>query len=98
MPDDLSPTQRDLTEYMSDISELAYAAAWMLNLEHSLWRAVVDGPYGFGQLQLEESHILKLCDLAAACGGWIRFDEKNGEVFVPMAQWEVLYNRALVRE
>ncbi len=98
MTDDLLPAQRELAELMSAISELAYAAGWLSNLEHYLWRAVADGPFRLGQLQLTVSHISRLRDLAAACGGWIRFDDKNEEMFVPLAQWAMLYNRALARQ
>jgi hypothetical protein len=97
MHHDLLPLQRELAEHMSGISELGYGAGWMENLEHSLWHAIVDGPFSFGQLQITESHISKLRDLAVASGGWILLDEDGEEAFVSLAQWLMLYNRALAQ-
>ena len=40
MINDLTPTQRDLAELTSDISENAWRAGWMQGLEYELWTAV----------------------------------------------------------
>jgi hypothetical protein len=37
---DLSPDQRRLADYMSELSESAYCAGWMEGLEFALWEAV----------------------------------------------------------
>lgn len=84
---DLSESQRELANYMSAISEEAYAAAWIEGLEFELWRAVQDNPFPYGRLQLTNTHTKRLKELSQNCGGWIRFDEKTEEQFVPFSVW-----------
>jgi hypothetical protein len=83
----LTPQQRDLAVYMSELSEHAYSAGWMEGLEQSLWRAVTTGPFRYGHLTLTAAHVEKLKALSNACGGWIRFDDHLEESFVPIEQW-----------
>jgi hypothetical protein len=79
---------------MSDLSEEAFYAGWMKNLEHALWRAVSEGPFRYGRLDLAAAHVEKLKQLSEACGGWIRFDEIKEESFVPLADWkDQVYDR-----
>jgi hypothetical protein len=40
---DLTPAQLELAEYMSDLSEEAYCAGWMRDLEYALWDAAYGG-------------------------------------------------------
>jgi hypothetical protein len=87
---DLSQSQRELAEYMSSISEDAYAAAWIEGLEFELWRAVEEIPFRYGHLQLTSVHAKRLKELSQNCGGWIRFDEKTEEQFVPFSVWLAL--------
>jgi len=87
---DLSESQRGLAEYMSSISEDAYAAGWIEGLEFDLWRAVQEGPFRYGRLLLTSAHTARLTELSAACDGWIRFDEQIEEQFVPIEVWETL--------
>ena len=87
MLNDLSPEQRALADYMSELSEEAYHAGWMSDLEHVLWRAVMDGPFRYGHLDLSPQHVQRLKSLSEWCGGWIRFDDTEEESFVPLAQW-----------
>jgi hypothetical protein len=91
----LKSAERALASYMSQLSETAYSAGWMSNLEHSLWRAVIDGPFRFGSLELTTAQVGQLRRLSAACGGWIRFDA--GETFVTIEEWRRLYDPALAR-
>jgi len=77
--------------YMSDLSEEGYSAGWEQNLEYDLWDAVVNGPRKYGHLDITEQQISKLRELAAACGGWIIFDDVHEETFVPIEEWIKLY-------
>src|SRR5215831_489433 len=91
---DLTQPQRALASYMSELSELAFSAGWIDNLEHALWRSVELGPYRFGHLDLKAVHIDKLKQLSASCGGWVRFDAKTEETFVSIEQWRLIYEPA----
>jgi hypothetical protein len=84
---DLTPAQRKLAAYMSELSERAYYAGWMEGLEYALWRAVTVGPFQYGHLTLTAEHTQRLKALSEACGGWIKFDEDTEESFVPTARW-----------
>lgn len=89
---DLEPMQYALALRMSDISETAYCATWLGNLEYDLWRSVVeDPPFEYGLMTLEEMYIQRLRVLSEACGGWIICDKQDYEMFVPLAEWERLY-------
>lgn len=89
MLQELSPPQRALAEFMSEVSELAHNAGWMTGLEIDLWHAVCCGPFRYGRLELTHTHIEELQRRSAECGGWVYFDASNGETFVPMEQWLV---------
>ena len=56
----LTIPQRELAEYMMELSEEAYCAEWMQNLEHILWSAVQNGPIYWGRLDITEEHIAKI--------------------------------------
>ena len=83
----LTPEQRELADYMSELSECAYCAGWMQDLEYALWRAATEGVFRYGRLDLTAEHIQRLKTLSDACGGWIRFDDELEESFVPITQW-----------
>jgi hypothetical protein len=84
----LDPQAPELAEYMSELSERAYYAGWMVDLEFRLWQAVVDGPRKYGRLLITDEHIGELRRLSEAARGWIVFDDKHGEIFLPMKQWK----------
>jgi hypothetical protein len=87
----MSPEAAALRDYMSELSEEAWYAGWMMDLEYALWDAVEHGPRSYGRLELSAQHVTKLRALSAACGGWIRFDDVAGdEVFVPIEVWKRL--------
>jgi len=95
---ELQGPQLELAQYMSQLSELAYSAAWIENLEHALWRAVVDGPFQFGRLALSPAHVATLERLAAAADSWVRFDAVREETAVNLAWWSAHgYNANLAR-
>jgi hypothetical protein len=87
----MTPEAEELREYMSELSEEAWRAGWMTNLEYDLWSVVQDGPAKYGWLALDAERIAKLRRLAASCGGWIIFDDEAGETWVPAAEWDLLY-------
>jgi hypothetical protein len=77
---------------MAALSEEAYSAGWMQDIEFELWQAVLEGPRRCGHFDLTNDHVAKLSTLAEQCGGSVRFsDEAMDEVFVPMPEWEQLY-------
>jgi hypothetical protein len=94
MLDDLTPNQRALAAYMSELSEEAFFAGWMQDLEFALWRAVEVGPYRYGGLYLTTTHIEHLKQLSASCGGWVRFYDETEETFVPIDHWRQVYESA----
>jgi hypothetical protein len=91
MPDALTAAQQALADYMSQLSEQAYAAGWIEGLEYALWKALVDGPYKYGRLMLTDDHVGELRRLCEACGGWIRFLDAGKEAFVPLEQWKRIF-------
>ena len=91
---DLTPDQRALAEYMSELSEQAIYAGWIQNLEHALWRARTEGPFVSTRLALTDIHVAKLRELNERCGGWIYFHPTNEETFVPTERWaNEMYDR-----
>jgi hypothetical protein len=78
----------ELRDYMSGLSQKAWNAGWMSDLEYALWDAVEHGPRSYGRLNITEQHIAKLHELSLACGGWIQFGENSqAEEFVPLGKW-----------
>lgn len=93
MINDLAPTQRDLAELMSDISENAWRAGWMQGLEYELWTAV-KSPAGSGTRRLAtQAQLERLSQLSNDCGGWIVFDQEREETFVALVEWAALYEK-----
>lgn len=91
MLDALSTPQRALADYMSELSEEAYCAGWMDDLEFSLWRIVTDGSGRYGSMEITEKHVSKLRALSRLCGGWIVFDDRDEETFVTLREWQRRY-------
>ncbi len=89
---DLTPAQRQLAEYMSELSEDAYCAGWMDGLEFALWRAVTEGPREYGFMHLSREQIERLGSLSEKCGGWIVFDDELWETWVPLSEWRRRYD------
>jgi hypothetical protein len=87
----MTPEAEDLEMYMSYLSENAYCAGWMYDLEYLLWSAVVEGSRRFGAIELGERECARLRRFSTACGGWIIWDESEGEKWVPLDVWEERY-------
>jgi hypothetical protein len=85
---DLTTPQRQLADYMSDLSEEAYYAGWMEGLEYALWDALTGRLEEYGRLQITEAHRTRLRELSEGCAGWIIFDQDTGETWIPTRDWE----------
>jgi hypothetical protein len=85
---DLSPDQRRLADYMSELSELAYCAGWMEGLEFALWEAVQGQRKQYGQMTFTEAQLQELSSLSERIGGWIVFDDQKEELFLPLEDWK----------
>jgi len=77
---------------MSEISEEAFCAGWLQDLEYDLWRIVLAGHGAYGRYQVDEDSVETLRALSAACGGWIFFDDDSEETFIPLARWIERFN------
>jgi hypothetical protein len=69
MESTLTDAQQKLADFMSDISEEAYTAGWMSNLEYILWEAVLNGPKKYGH------YFDTLIKLSNELSCWIYFDQ-----------------------
>ncbi len=87
----MKPEAKKLMSYMSNLSEEAYCAGWIEGLEYALWKAVLEGSYNYGRLSITDEHTVKLKELSENCGGWIVFDDVEGETFVSLDQWQSMY-------
>lgn len=87
MLDDLTPTQRELANLMSEISEQMWRAGWMMGVEHELWAAVTSQAGTGGRLIPTQAQLDQLGRLSKDIGGWISFDEEREETFVPLEKW-----------
>jgi hypothetical protein len=81
-----------LADFMSDLSEEAYSAAWMDGLEYALWYAVENGRMTYGRLDINDSQILALKDLSDSVGGWVYFDDEVEESYIAIERWTQMYN------
>ncbi len=84
----LNNAQRELAEYMSHLSEEAYYASWMKDLEFDLWDALEGKLRSYGRLTFNQEIISNLKRLSQASNGWIFFDEQEEENAVTFLEWE----------
>ena len=87
---DLSDNQQKLANYMSGLSELAYSATWMDDLEFALWKAVKGQIKDYGRLEFSSEIIKELKRLSQIINGWIIFDDEYEETFVTWEEWDKL--------
>ncbi len=87
----LTDEQQALADVMGGISERIWCAGWLTGLEYHLWEWLVgDGSWAKrGRVTEGERRVLRV--LSDLVGGWIRFDDDNGETFVPMAEWKARF-------
>jgi hypothetical protein len=87
----LTETQEALVALMSDISEEAYYASWMEDLEFVLWYAVLHGPFSYGRTFIDEQLIEQLAQLSKQTEGWIVFKDETWETPIVQAEWIELF-------
>lgn len=71
-----------LMEYMSDLSEEAVCARWMVETEYDLWRIVQNGPGQFWNIDITTEQIAKLKRLSDESGTWADY---------PLDEWREVY-------
>lgn len=102
--------RRALAAMISDISEYDSCASWLMGIEYALWQETAREALlsAESRLSREERNLLWL--LSLACGGWVEWrtlapgqeclldgsDVSEGVVFVPMAEWLVLFEKGYV--
>ena len=94
MRKDLTTEQNLLAEYMSEISERCYGAAWMANLEYVLWDALSSGPRKYGQDFITQQDIDLLKKMAEISNCWIIFDDHLDEISFDLKDWEDKFVKA----
>lgn len=77
---------------MSDISEKAYCAGWMMNLEYVLWGALMNGERLYGLYFITQANIDELTRLAKQSNCWIYFDNNTEETAISFEQWSRIFN------
>jgi hypothetical protein len=77
-----------LRDLMSDISEEYHCAGWLTGLERELWAMVQGGDRRFGLGEVDENTVKRLRDLHERSGGWWRYDDEHGEMFVTTEEWQ----------
>jgi len=90
MLNDLNDSQRQLADYMSELSEEAFCAGWMEGLELALWDGMNHEIDEFGRLKFTEDIIIELKILSSNANGWIIFDDEREETFVSWKEWNEL--------
>ena len=88
MAEPLTPEQHALAEYMSELSEEAYCAHWMADLEYNLWEAVTGLRRAYGRTTISHVKKRKLRALCDDCAGWIVYETGVGETWIPLETWE----------
>ena len=85
---DLTNDQRELFDFMSDLSEQAYYAGWMEGLEYALWEAALGVRRHYGHLDFTDAQLVRLRELSDSCQGWIVFDDDTHETWLAREEWQ----------
>lgn len=89
------PKVYELSDAISDISEDFWCAGWLIDVEYDLFAMICgdrDRDYGFGKVSHAE--LDHLDELSHQIGGWIYWsDADDGETFIPMNEWETMYEK-----
>lgn len=94
---DLTPEQKLLAGFMSEISEEAHSSGWQENLEYVLWDAVVNGERKYGRKIITNTDIKKLKQFSEYSGSWIYFDDNREEMAIDLSEWKKLFERAIIK-
>jgi hypothetical protein len=97
MDSTLTDAQQKLSDFMSNISEEAYTAGWMSNLEYVLWEAVLNGARKYGHYFINQIDIDTLIKLSDECNCWIYFDNDTWETAIPLSEWREKYNTCFLQ-
>jgi len=84
---DDSPAAR-LAAFMSDLSEDCWCAGWLSDCEFALWSLANSGGGLWGMGVVSPDDAARLLALSEAAGGWVRWEDGVGAVFVPMDEWK----------
>ena len=90
----LTKEQKKLADFMSDLSEKNYSAAWLENLEYVLWDAVIKGQRKFGQGLISQKDVQQLRELSNSCNSWIYYDEETEETAIDLSSWNKKFESA----
>lgn len=85
---DLNEEQKQLANFMSELSEEAFSAGWMKNLEYNLWRIMKREQSVYGRLKVTNEMIEKLNFLSKNVKGWIYFDVDESEKYISYIEWD----------
>jgi len=85
--------ERALAEYMSELSEEAYCAGWLFDLEYYLWEAVIGLRRQFGRTTISQAKRQKLKKLSGNCEGWIVYDDELGNIWVSNEAWQKMFEK-----
>ena len=88
MTSDLTPDQQELAVYMSKLSEEAYFAGWMADLEFDLWEAMNGKIQEYGRLKFTVEHKDRLRTLSQRVDGWIIFCDQGEETFISTTEFQ----------
>ncbi|RZK18098.1 MAG: hypothetical protein EOO56_16735 [Hymenobacter sp.] len=84
----LNEKQQALSDFMSEISEEAWCADWMEDLEYVLWYAILYGPAHYGRKFISEQTISQLVHLSEGADCWIVFDDDTWKTAVALPIWQ----------
>ena len=87
----MTPEAAQLRDYMSELSEEAYCAGWMQDVEYELWKVMLEGTAEYGRLSIGKNEVDRLLRLSTACHGWIFFDDDEGECWIRLDEWKIRY-------
>jgi hypothetical protein len=90
---DLTPPQRRLADLMSELSEEAYCAGWMVGLEYALWELLLRRRRNYGRLTATDAQLSRLRQLSDDCGGWVIFDDETEETWLALQDWQLRFAR-----
>lgn len=87
---DLKPLEHALYTAMSDVSETLYAAGWMKDAEHDIWRLMREGgTWGMGCACTVADALAAIKALSEQTGTWIVWND--GPEAVPLERWALRY-------
>lgn len=91
----LTIEQGRLSDYMSEISERCYHAAWMNNLEYVLWHSIINGARKYGQDSITTQDIITLSILSEKSNCWILVDDETEEMAINLLDWQQKFQHAI---